>query len=92
MTYMRTVVVYKRCRFKDANLVFIRSSNLSSICGTINTTDANVVVYSSRNDLHTLESTCQYHNITAGSIRLKTKHKLNSQHSTTCLLYTSRCV
>lgn len=50
-TNMWTSAVYKWCRLKNAHLIFIRCSNFSCICTTVQTTDSNIIVYSSRNYL-----------------------------------------
>lgn len=69
-TNMWTSAVYKWCWFKNAHLIFISCSNFSCICTAVQTTDSNIIVYSSRNYLDSFKVVGQNHNITTSCICL----------------------
>lgn len=62
--------MYKRRWLKNADLIFIRRSYLPRIRATVQTTNSDVIVHSSGNDLHSFEIVSQDHNVTASCIRL----------------------
>lgn len=67
---MWTSAVYKRCWLKNAHLIFICCSNFSCVCTTIQTTNPNIIVYSSRNYLDSLKIVGQDHNIASSCVCL----------------------
>lgn len=74
-TNMWTGAVYKWCWLKNADLVFIGCSYFSCICTTVQTTDSDVIVHSSRNYLNSFEIIGQDHYITASCVRLNGMHR-----------------
>lgn len=62
--------MYKRRWFKDAHLILVSCSYLAGIGTTIQTTDSDVVVYSSRNDLNPFKIVGQNYYVTTSGVCL----------------------
>lgn len=69
-TNVRASAVYERRWFKDADLILVSRSYLSGVCAAIQTTDSNVVVYRSRDYLHSFKVVGQNDDITASGVCL----------------------
>lgn len=67
---MRTGVVDERRRLEDADLVLVRCCYLPSVGGAVHATNAHIIVYCARDDLHALERAGENHNVTAGCVDL----------------------
>lgn len=62
-------------RLKDTYLIIISGCYLARICWTVQTTNADVVVYRTRDDLHPFKCAGQYHNIASSRISLNTDRR-----------------
>jgi len=72
---MCTITVDKWCGFVYANLIFICCSNLSCVRRAIHTADSDIVMASTRYNLHSFESTCQNNNVATSGISLKQRNQ-----------------
>lgn len=70
---------YQRCRFKNANFLFVGRCYFPGVGWTVQTADSNVVVHSSRNDLNPFEIACENYNVATGGICLQGKTKRYKQ-------------
>lgn len=77
-THMRTSTVDEWCRFKNADLVLICSSDFASISAAVEAADAYVVMCGSRNNLYSFKVVSKDDNVAASCISLETKNSINA--------------
>ena len=69
----------QRCRFENANFVFVGRSDFSRVGAAIECRDADVVVNCAGNDLYTFKCTRKNDDVTACCVRLQICGKIVSQ-------------
>lgn len=67
---MRRILANEWGRLEDANLIVVGGSYFARVRGTVQTADANVIVYGARYDLYPFECAGQYDDVASGRIRL----------------------
>lgn len=80
---MRWIFANQRSRLKNAYLIVVGGRDFARVRRTVQATDADVVVYRSRNDLHPFERAGQYDDVAPCRVRLERKQTTDRRNTFT---------